>query len=409
MVLSYLLRKNRIFEFPFWAGMIALGWFFPQAIGGLSSEKFPEGAYAAGMLFATLCTSAMWGGYVKAVNKQDWKPGWLEAQFDMNRLYHAGVILCFAGFYFQWKLLSLPEEVLNATQWSGAAVKYLFLSSVFRFGFLALWLLYLIQNRKADPRYLVLLIPCLLLLLDAAILRGRRAAMMDVVAYLLISLWFVRRISLPRWMLLGGLLVGLVLINAIGVYRGIMKNENLPLRERMKMAMKADYTQESKDVMEKSGHEFNNYIIFRHAYTEVGEYDFGLKHWNGLVFNYVPAQIVGRATKKALMLPENYKFFVVAKQKYGYTMGVGTTLTGYLDAFGSFWWLGFIKFYLIGWIMGTLYRNAMVGSFLAQLLYVYVMNKAMQSVSHGTHAIMLSVWVYFFALGYPAFLWAKLK
>lgn len=409
MVLCYLIQRNRIFEFPFWAGMIALGWFFPMAIGGLSSEQFPEGAYFSGMFFASICTLAMWGGYEMAVLKKERKRSLLDMQFDLSRLYWAGAVLCLAGFFFEWKLSTLPEEMLKATQWSGAAVKYHFLASVFKFGFISLWLLYLSQNRKSDPRLLVLLIPCLLLLLEAAVIRGRRAEMMNLAAYLLICPWFVRRRSLPRWMLVGGLLLGLLLINSIGLYRGIMREKDVPLGERIKIAMQADYAEESKDKIQSSGREFENYIFYRYIYAKQGNFDFGLKHWNGLIFNYVPAQLVGRTIKNALMIPFNDNTLMIAHREYGHSFGVGTTLTGYTDAFASFGWLGFIKFYIIGWIMGMLYRRAMTGYFLGQLLYVYALGSAMRGVTHGTHAILLSIWIYFFVLGFPAFYWAKAK
>ncbi|MBN2783916.1 MAG: hypothetical protein JXR25_03755 [Pontiellaceae bacterium] len=410
MVLLYLIRRNRIFEFPFWAGVISMGWFFPQAIGGLAADKYPEGAYASGMLFASICTMALWVGYVQATKKRDpGSGGWLDSRFKIRWVFYAGALLCLAGFYFEWKLNSLPEEMLKATQWTGATVKYHFLASVFKFGFLALWLLYLEERKTANVRLLIFLVPSLLLLLEAAVINGRREAMMNIVAYLLICPWFVRRISIPRWMLVVGLLLGLVLINSIGLYRGIMKQKDLPLSERLKAALQADYTQESKETMKNSGKEFDNYIFYRQVYAEDGGYNYGLKHWNGLVFNYVPAQWVGRGTKDALMISIQDNTIETARQRYGHTLGVGTTLPGYTDAFGSFWWLGFIKFYIIGWMMGGLYRHAMNGSFFAQLLYVYALGDAMRGITHGTHAILCGIWVYFFALAFPVFYMGREK
>ncbi len=410
MVLRGFLVKNRIFEFPFWAGLISMGWFYPQAIGGLNVvETFPDGSYAAAMFFATICTVAMWLAYEKAVSSPESKPGWLDFQFDLNRLYKAGAFLCMAGFFFQWKLMSLPQEMLNASQWSGATVKYHFLASIFRFGFLVLWMIYLSLGKKNSPKFLVFLIPSLLVVFEAAIIRGRRAEMMNLAAYILICPWFVRRFSIPRWILLLGLGLGMVLINSIGVYRAIMNDDDTPLGERLEAALQADYTAESEGVLQKSGHEFKNYIYFRHIIAEEGKYDFGIKHWNGLVFNYVPAQLVGRAVKNGLMFPFKDNTATIAREKYNHTVGVGTTLPGYTDAFGSYWWFGFIKFSIIGWMMGVLYRHAMVGSLLGQLLYVYGLGTAMHAVTHGTHSILLSIWVYFFALGFPALYWARYR
>ena len=55
MVIYYLCGKGHFYQFPFWAGIIALGWFMPQAIGGyLNASQFPANAYAYGLFFATL-------------------------------------------------------------------------------------------------------------------------------------------------------------------------------------------------------------------------------------------------------------------------------------------------------------------------------------------------------------------
>jgi len=409
MVLYHLLAPSRFYHFPFWAGMLAMGWFFPQvAHGYLNPELFPSSAYASGVFFATLCSIALWGGYAVSVHRPAGRPSWLDAQFSERRLFIAGAVLCFVGFFFQYKLRSLPDELTSMTQWSGAAVKYLFLSNIFIFGFITLWLLYLCQPRTWVPRLLVFIVPSLLFIAESAFLQGRRAAMMNLVSYTLISLWFVRRKAIPRWMLICGLSGGLLLVNAIGLYREIMLNEGATLSERISSALNADYlaaTEESDEL----GLEFNNYIFYRLVAAEEGHFDFGVRHWNQLVFNYVPAQIVGRKFKDSLKVGLHDSSRKIARERYGHVYRTGSTATGYKDAFFSFGWFGFIKFIIIGWMMGALYRRAIQGHFLGQLLYVFMLSSAMHAISHGTHRILISTWVYFFALGLPPLLWAKVR
>jgi hypothetical protein len=408
MMGSYLLHKNRVYEFPFWAGTIALGWFFPQAINGyLNPDQYPPGAFSSGIFFATLCTLALWVGYRQAINKHPTKPTWLDVDFGTQKLIAGGAFLCVAGFFFQWKLFSLPQEVLAQTQWSGIAVKYLFLASVFHFGLLTLWFIYLHRGMIYFSKLLILIIPSFLLLFNAAVLHGRRAGMMVLASYVLISLWFIRRIMIPRWILVGGVVLGLALVNTIGLYRSIMQNRDVPLHERVRSASKASLQQAMAKDSKKPSSELNNYLFCRHVCAEEQIFDFGLSHWNALVFNYVPAQLVGREIKDALMLPLFRGYYKLAEQRYGHRYRTGTTSTGYLDAFLSFGWLGFIKFGLIGYLMGILYRHAMAGSFLSQLLYVYLLSAGMHALTHGTNAILVSKWVYFFALGYPVMYWAR--
>ncbi len=413
MVVSYLFGpRGRFYEFPFWAGVIALGWFYPQAVGGfLSADDFPEHAYANGMLFASLCSMALWGGYALSVRRPPNRTSWLNSYFDMRRLYWAAAALCFFGFFFQWKLWSLPEEMLAKSQWSGPAVKYLFLASVFEFGFLVLWLMYLLRPGWFKPKLLIFLVPCFAFLIEAAFLRGRRSAMMNLVAYVAVGLWLARNVAMPRWFIISGMAGGLILINAIGAYRAVMMNKELSLSERITQAANTDYVSKSEEKLHKSGAEFQNYIYYRQAYADAGLYDYGLNHWNRLVFNYVPAQIFGSGFKESLMCRSVMEKDpgVAARVMYGHVRRTGSTSTGYCDAFGSFAWLGFIKFLLIGQIMGVLYRYALHRSILGMMLYMYVLTIAMQSITHGTNDPLVRVWVYFFLLGYPPLCWAKLR
>jgi|GEM_PF-2270615 len=408
MLLYYLRSKQTIFHFPFWAAVIAMGWFFPQAIGGyLNLHEFPASSYADGLMFASMCTLALWGGYVAAFHRYAPKPCWLDYKFDLKRLYWASAALCVFGFYFQWKLFALPDELKQVTQWSGVTVKYLFLSSVFRFGFIALWLLYLTERKAWSPRLLILIVPGLLLLFKAAVIDGRREGMMNFAAYLLIGMWFGRGITIPRWALAVGVGFGLIFINAIGIYRDIIFDGDMTVPEKITAAVNADYSSQSEDILEESGAEFKNFIYHQQVYRDTDEYDFGLIHWNKLVFNYVPAQIVGRELKNAMMYPL-LNVTEKTQQMYGYKYLRGSTSTGYKDSFGSFGWFGFIKFLLIGVMMGTLYRHALGMNLLAQILYLTMLATGMLAVTHSTDRILVADWIYFFALGFPAFYWARL-
>ncbi len=405
--------RGKIYEFPFWAGIIAAGWFLPQAIGGYRAlDQFPPGSYFTAMMTAAFCNAAMWIGFEVAKRKPVNETSWLAADFRERGLFWAGAGMCMFGWFFQYKLYQLSEEVLSKGQWSGVAVIYLFLASVFQMGFVTLWLLYLSRRKWIDVRYIFFLTPCLWTLLGAAFLHGRRSAMMATFSYLFVTAWFVLRKAIPRWALLGAVGVGLLLVNSIGIYRSIMSEEDLTLKQKFEKVLRADYMAESKENLEEAGAEFRNYVLVTALYSDTGRYDFGGFHWNEFVFSFVPGQIIGREFKKSLMFETGLSARDVGPlllEKYGYEKGVGTTMSGYADSFGSFAWFGWIKFLLIGLMMGALYRHAMAGHFLGQMLYVYVLSVAMHAVSHGTDRILSAVWVYFLGLGYPVISRAKVK
>lgn len=409
MVLWYLRGHAKFYQFPFWAGVIALGWFYPQAIGGyFNVHRFPDHAYFDAMIFASLCTVALWLGFSWSVVKEVKSVSWLSLQFNASKLYYVGAVLCVLGIFFYWKLWNLPEEELARTQWTGAAVKYIFLASIFKIGFLVLWIRYLVRGHWLDMKSLVFIVPCLCFIFSAAFLRGRRSEMMNLISYVLVTLWFCRMISIPRWVIVSGLVGGLILVNGIGLYRSVMMNESISIEKRIKIAMHSDYGGVVESNLKKSGNEFQNYLFQRLVYADEGCYDYGVYHWNRLVFNYIPAQIVGADFKKSLILPLPNIHREVEK-KYGFTWVTGTTKTGYADAFGSFGWLGVIKFGVIGVLMGCLYRYATAGTFLGVLLYVYSLKTSMVSITHGTNDILIRIWIYFFILAYPLVFWARAR
>jgi hypothetical protein len=409
MVLYYLRKKGQFSNFPFWAGTIAMAWFFPQALGGyFYSSRFPENSYWQAMLFASLCSLFLWAGYIKGLQQKILPRSWLSTNFDGKALYLAGMTLCIFGFFFEWKLLNLPDELLNQSQWSGITVRYLFLAGAFKIGFITIWLLYLHQPKWFIPSMLLFLIPSLILLLMPVLLHGRRAGMMNLAAYIIIGLWFTRRISFPRWFIITGLICGLLIINGIGVYRNFLHDKSIPLLERLQHAVTADYLTQVDKISRESGPEFINYIYFRKAIADNLAFDFGLRHWNMLIFNYGPAQIVGKKVKNSLLidLPDEH---AITYKEFGHIALPGTTITGYFDSYASFGWLGFVKFFLIGLIMGKLHKNALQGKFLGQLLYLFFITSAMHAITHSTNRILVSNWIYFFLLGYPVLHFAKKK
>ncbi|MEI6892445.1 MAG: hypothetical protein V5783_09765 [Pontiella sp.] len=407
MIAYYLLSgKTRYFEFPLWGGLVGLGWFLPQAIGAYRNiESLPEGFFVKGMLFATVCTLAMCGGFRRGFAKSD--VTWLKARYDSNRMYFSCTALCLAGFLFLYKLETLPEEMLNSSQWTGPPVMYLFLSGMFALGFIGLFIQYLNQDKWFNSRY-ILLIPSLLLLLMPVLLHGRRGQAMNLIAYTIFILWFVRRVAVPRVWIGVGIMGAILLVNAIGLFRSAMGgSEGLPLGERLQLAVQQDYLEANKALLDKPGAEFKNYIYRMAACEKLGAYDYGLFHWNKFVFNYIPAQLVGRSLKQGLMVD-----FIDAKKAgklaFGYTGPGGATQTGYLDAYASFGYFGFVKFWIGGWIMGTLYRHAMMGFFLPQLLYVMGVRAGVEGITHSTNEILIRIWVYFFIFAYIPFYWSKI-
>ncbi|MCH7518013.1 MAG: hypothetical protein IH964_03190 [Candidatus Dadabacteria bacterium] len=118
------------------------------------------------------------------------------------------------------------------------------------------------------------------------------------------------------------------------------------------------------------------------------DFDYGIYHWNTLVYNFVPAQILGNDFKESLMIQIEDTAFTT----FGHVRHTGTTSTGMTDSFKSFWYFGALKFFVIGFILSRLYKAAIQGHFMAQLLYMLIIVSALISITHNTQ-YFFSAWV----------------
>jgi len=85
---------------------------------------------------------------------------------------------------------------------------------------------------------------------------------------------------------------------------------------------------------------------------------------------------------------------------------VGSTYTGFYDAFGSFWYLGCLKFFVIAALMGSIYVRAARGDEAMQILYALSVVPSMLVITHFTDEIIVS-WVHIGAFLLPAFWYVK--
>ena len=83
----------------------------------------------------------------------------------------------------------------------------------------------------------------------------------------------------------------------------------------------------------------------------------------------------------------------LAYEQFLYTPMLGSTQTGFSDAFASFWYFGSLKFFLIAFCMQKLWWAARAGSFMAQLLYMLLPMNALEAITHSTQNFV-SPWVH---------------
>ena len=392
-------RRGRIYQFPFLAGVAFFGFMLLQLVGLQKDPSLPPGAFERVSLMALLCAVALFVGY-----KIPRRPTQL-FRWDLNRdrLFRAALLLVVFGALFSF-LMNRAAESVTGSQWSGPVVIFHFLRQTMDYGFVIAVLLY---ARTGSKRSLVLSLFCSLFYFDAIFIAARRATAAKVILAGLLALWFHRRKSIPRWIFIPLIAAAMVIgSTSITEYRIATNSEeavrNIPWQENI------------EQTLEQGGQEMRASAYQMAAIEEVGLYDYGSFHWNRLVFNYIPAQLLGNSFKESLYIPttEDYRSGRsierndITYRLYGYEKGPGITVSGVTDAFASFWYFGFIKFLVVGAIMKVLYVSSMRGNWTCQILYILLIVPSMHIVTHNTHWFFAD-WLLMAVFLGPAFMYAR--
>ena len=216
---------------------------------------------------------------------------------------------------------------------------------------------------------------------------GRRGPLVEIVLITFCSLWFQRRILPPRAVFILCIVVGALFINGAAQYRGLVSgiNQNriegqaarLPTLEEV---LQIDFLGQYASTDPRRTDEARNAIFYIAAAFETSRFRLGLDYWNALVFRYVPAQFVGREVKETLTasLPD------LASEVYLYPRWIGTTYTGFVDAFLSFGPAGAVVFGLIAAIFAKYWKQAVNGSIRSQYLYCVLITTGLHGITHSS-------------------------
>lgn len=394
LIATGLRQRGGIYRFPFLAGATFLGFIVPQ-LPGLATDRFlPSGSFERTLWF-TICCALMCGF--------GWRVGWkpLETvralRFDERRVLWVALALSAVGAFFFQMLNYLPADVLANTQPTGLPVVFIFFGNALFYGF---GLAVLCSTRRLTRFGLLIMAFDLVFLLYRVIITGKRGDTTEISLIILLSLWFRRDFVMPRAMALAAALLAGFALTSIADYRGLVHGDKeTTLSDFTNIDVLANF----QALLSQGGDEMHNAVVLMDAVNKTSSFDFGLFHWNTLVFNFVPAQLLGNDVKDSLMIP------VTGQRDRDFSpASVGSTETGMTDAFASFWYFGVIKFFLVAYLMRRLYETAVDGSFLAQILYMLSITPSMHVITHHTQWL-LSAWVTISLLMLPPLLLLALQ
>lgn len=366
LMVQGLKRRDGIYGFPFLAGATFLGFIVPQMIGLANDRFLPVGAFEQTAVFTILCAIMCGLGWA-AGDRPSTAFRWV---FDETRLLRVAAFVSLFGAYFYFAMSRLPPEVRMSTMPSGTAVMYLFFARMLTYGFIVAVLCF---ARRPSRFALAIALFDAVFVVDRFVMGGKRGEFVEFGLAILLALWFHRRWVLPRTLAVAAVLMSIVGLNSIGDYRNNTREQNGPSLEGL---AQIDVVANFQEVLKNGAPEMRNAIFLINAYSQAQEWDYGAFHWNVLVWNFVPAQLVGQTLKQSLVIP--------TFDDRNYTPDLGSTETGMADAFGSFFWFGCLKFFAIAYFLARVYRAASSGWVLAQIIYVLSIPSAMLAITHHT-------------------------
>lgn len=377
LIVGGLSRPWRIYEYPFLAGAMALAFILPQLPSMVDDRFLPAGGYEKTMLFTILCFAmirAGWSDRAQPLRAFRWT-------LDEDRLLLGAAFLSATGAVFYFQLSRQSGELAVMTGLSGTPVMQLFFSKLLPYGMAIAILCF--ARRPSLPALAIAVVDGLFYL-DRIFVTGKRGEAVELFLMISLAAFFQQRRTLPRTIVVAGLLAGSVAMGSIEEYRNLTRQNGQP--EWADIAA-IGIVENFETMLENGGPEMRNAVVLINAADRDRQFDFGAFHWNILVFNYVPAQLVGAAFKDELLLD------LPKPDTREYNPNYGSTETGMADSFRSLWWFGAVKFLLISAVLCRIWHAAVEGWAVPQLIYVFTAVPAMNAISHHTQWVP-SAWVH---------------
>lgn len=368
MIASGFKSKMGVFQFPCLIGCVDLAFVFPQIYSIYNAPRNTDAYMSLALLFFSLCTLALWFGFYIGKTK-------INSSTSVSEFNPDALIKCVVVFFIVGAIAYLSNRgSMKGGRASGTFVIIKFFQDYINY---ALFLILILLNRthKYHKLLIILLFGELIIGFDILFLAARRAnaiIMVLAVLYFYLNKLSSSKYNARRWIVPIFFFIGMILSTNIADYRKNAYKGTMSASENFESL---DYSNTTAKIFNNPYGELNNAILgINYAYTH-NAYDYGAGNWDGLVSTLVPKVLVGAKTKQDLFLP-------VPSQDFANTLTAdGSTMTGYFDAFSSFGIFGFIKFFIIGIIMGFLWHRRQ-SSDLSLFLYLLLLTPGLHLITH---------------------------
>ncbi len=384
-------KPQKAYTFPFLAGLIVLSFVLPQLPSLMNAPFLPQGGYKKTVLMTCLCLACAMLGW-RATSAP---VAVLRVQFSERRLNIVATAFAIVGSYFYYALSQLPGDQIVGVQISGATVVYLFFGRLLTYSLAIACLCY---ARRPSQWMLLVILFDLAFYFDRIVVTGKRAEAAELLLIFALAFWFTRGWTIPRGFLVLGFVAAIIGSTSMSDYRQVTREHSSFVWSEI---AEIDPGGNLVDLLKKGGPEMRNAIVLISDTDRTAQFDYGAFHWNQVIRNYVPTGLTGAAFKEALM-------FKTPKDPRDFNPLTGTTMTGMVDAFRSFWYLGAAKFFLLAYVLRRLWNSAIEGQTLGQFLYMLSAVPAMHAFSHTTDWVM-SAWTHMIFFCIPVFAYARIR
>jgi hypothetical protein len=366
-------KMSRVYQFPFFMGGIFIAFLVPQAIALYVTSRLPsKAALERVLLMSVLCLAMCLMSYALPSSPKLIRS--LNFSVNPKRLFHGGLFLASLGFVFSFLALNTEITLNSRGQLTGLRTIY---STFAYLSIPGLAILLLLALKRPTIVNISAALFAAFIPLYRIVVFGRRETIAAFLLAIGLALFFQKRVTPPRTLAIAAIVFALLVIPLIGQYRRVSASGNWNLLWDLDpIGNLQNMVESAKDL------ELEYAALQMDATVKSGQHGYGLGYWNILAFRFIPAQLLGRGFKEALMLQtKDYSL----KTLYDYVPNPGLVPTGIADSFIEFDYFGCLVFLILGYVLKNLWISAaQYNSVLSQILYISFLPGSMKAVTHGT-------------------------
>lgn len=382
-------KRGGYLQVPFLSALIYAIWYLPQAFVLRDDTTLPDGSMARVLAMSLFCLVAIWAGW-----RQGSRGAGLErtsGDVRLDRLVLPAILITLFAAAMRAAILAQPDEVRAMGQWTGPITIMVFFAQV---GIVSLVLSFILVLRRRSLVTFALFGANLLLYAAPLLITFRRSDTFEFIFAALLCLFFLKGRTIPRVLIVAGLVGGFAFVNGVGHLRalggGYALSETGQIETRIPTIgeiLAIDWFGFDRFLKARDISETRNAAVFMAVAADQSAIGLGAEFWNRLVHAYVPGQIVGHDLKESLYIGESMD--ALALRTVGYVRHTGTTSTGFASLYHDFWFFGALVFFFVTRFIARHFTRARAGSLKSLTFYVVLLPLSILAITHFGYYVLV--------------------